>query len=275
MYQEHYIRHNEVELFQITRLQQSPTLIIFFHGIGDSHLNYIPFFNEPSLSHYDLCVADLLGHGRSGSAKDYSFKAQVNALFVQLSPLLSSYKNVVFVPHSMGGIHATLLAANAFVGRVNGIFAIETSVTQYGSFIAEKVAEVVAQHASFSAWFETFSDDVYKKMGLNNFILQTYYVGLRLVREEAFLSNALEMHALAGALKTQAFTHSIGKMFASLTIPKVYCLGSLGKQLPSVPFLKENNIDIEYFPTDCHWVGQSCLGDFCNKLVHFIESIVE
>lgn len=273
MYEEHYTSYKENTLFHIRRVNHNTTLIVFFHGIGDSHLNFTCFFNTPLLSSYDLFVADLLGHGRSSEAQNYSFKSQIEALVTLLTPLAKSYKKIIFVPHSMGGIHATLLAANEFAGKVAGIYAIETSITQYGSFIAKEVTDIINKNMSFSSWFKNFCEKIYSCSEAEEEILRTYYIGLRLVRESAFLENALEMFNLATALKDKLFTSKIGEIFATLPIPKVYCLGEKGQQFPSIPFLKQNNIAIEYFPTDSHWVSQTCFSAFCQQLDSFIKSL--
>jgi pimeloyl-ACP methyl ester carboxylesterase len=273
MYKEQYIQYRENTLFQISRMNQSSTLIVFFHGIGDSHLNFSCFFNFSSLNSYDLFIADLLGHGRSSSSQNYSFKVQIDALTAQLSPLINQYKTIIFVPHSMGGIHATLLAANQFSGKIHGIYAIETSITQYGSFIAQEVSKNRNKNIAFSSWFQNFCNTIYSNSKLEQETFRTYYVGLRLVREAAFLENALEMFTLATTLIDKPFTHKIGEIFSSLPIPKVYCLGEKGKQLSSIPFLKQNNITIEYFPTDSHWVAQTCFMEFCHRLDSFVRSV--
>lgn len=270
MYQEEYTKHNNTTLFQITRINQRDTLIVFLHGIGDSHLNMLEFFNSSKLKKYDMFVTDLLGHGCSGSSLQDDFSAQVSALTAQLLPLVPNYKHVILVPHSMGGIHATLLAKYSLSKFITGIFAIETAVTQYGSFIAERVYTQMTNGAIFHTWFQAFCAEIY---AVNTQIYRQYYAGLQFVREKTFLKNAMEMHALAHALKSNEFTHEIGELFTTLPIAKVYCLGEKGQQLSSVPFLKAHGMQIEYFPTNCHWVAQACFKDFCQRLGNFIDGL--
>lgn len=267
---ESFIQYNNTVLFQVSRESHSDTLIVFFHGIGDSHLNFTCFFKTPKLQHYDLFIADYLGHGRSGCAQTYSFAEQIDALATQLKPYIKHYKNIVFVPHSMGGIHATLLASNQFNNRINGIYAIETSITQYGSFVAQKVSEIITNGISFDEWFHSFCNDIYLSTN-NNDVLKLYYSGLQLVQKQAFLENAMEMHELAISLTAQPFTNKIGALFAALPIPKVYCMGDTGKQLTSRPFLQQNDIYIDYYHTNSHWVAQVCFEEFCGRLDNFIQ----
>ena len=273
MYQEFFSQHNNTTQFQISRINHLETLIVFFHGIGDSHLNFTCFFESPQLEQYDLFVADLLGHGRSSTAQNHTIATQVEALAIRLIPLVAQYKTVIFVPHSMGGIHATLLAANPLAHNVKGIFAIETSMTQYGSFIARRVSDAIAKDTLFSEFFHGFCDEIYRHAGPDSAIFRRYYAGLQFVRESTFLENALEMYALSTALKQAIFTNKMGEIFATLPIPKAYCLGDTGQQIPSIPFLIQNGIQIEYFNTNCHWVAQACFDDFCCRLNAFIQRL--
>ena len=273
MYSERFINYKKQTLFNLERINDQQVLVVFFHGIGDSHLNYTDFFEVPQLQNYDLLIADLLGYGRSSDAENYSFSEQVDALVIQLKQHVDNYKKIIFVPHSMGGIHATLLAKNQFAGKINGIYAVETTVTQFGSFIAHQIHQVVTKDAMFDDWFVQFSDKIYIQMGMNNNIIRKFYAGLQFLRKDAFLDNAKEMYNLSLALKQLEFTNKIGLEFVELPIPKVYCLGEKGAQLQSIPFLQQNNIAIEYFPTDIHWVAQTCIQDFCNRLQKFIENI--
>lgn len=66
---------------RLSHLSGADTLIIFFHGLGDSHLNDHYFFDAPSLLRYDLCVVDLLRHGKSSSAHSYTFNERCQVLF--------------------------------------------------------------------------------------------------------------------------------------------------------------------------------------------------
>lgn len=259
--------------FSLKRMNQQDVLIIFFHGVGDSHLNYQCFFDEPSLQDYDLFVADLLGHGFSATSNHDDFSTQVAVLAEEIKSLVDSYKKIIFVPHSMGGIHATLLAADYFPKKISGMFAVETSITQYGSFISEKVMQLVEDNKNLSTWFETFKKKFQHDNSENKEIFQNYWQGLQLVKEKTFFENALEMRELAIAVTDENFTHEIGCLWANLSMPKVYCMGDKGNQMQSVPFLNQHNIVIEYFPTDCHWVAQACLKNFSDKLIKFVQSI--
>jgi pimeloyl-ACP methyl ester carboxylesterase len=79
-------------------------MLVFFHGIGDSHLNFECFFHERRLNNYDIVIGDILGHGYSSKSDSYSFHSQCVALKAQIDKVLKSgYEKVVFIPHSMGG----------------------------------------------------------------------------------------------------------------------------------------------------------------------------
>lgn len=263
-YREDYIQHRQQTLFQVARLNNSDTLLVFLHGIGDSHLNFLEFFERRELNDYDIIIADLLGYGRS-TATDYSFKNQCAGLEAQLKNIIEKYKTVVFVPHSMGGIHATMLAKNAFKNALSGIFAIETTVMAKGSFISEQVVNAVKSGADFSKWYAEFckkiSDDA---QATNSMTLRHYLEGLQLAKEQAFCENAIAIQQVA---------NKIGIEFTKLPIPKAYCMGDSGKKEICLSFLQQHKITTEVFPTASHWVAQACRDEFCMRLREFVVAL--
>ncbi|OAJ33228.1 alpha/beta fold hydrolase [Piscirickettsia salmonis] len=70
---QHFISYQGYTLYQNIRLQGSDTLLVFIHGLGDSHLNYQLFFDLSELLPFDLIAPDLLGHGKSSRADDYDY----------------------------------------------------------------------------------------------------------------------------------------------------------------------------------------------------------
>ena len=271
MYQEKYILYKSNTLYQLQRITNKEVLLVFFHGLGDSSLSYRKFFFRDELKNYDIFISDLIGHGKSSSTEDYSFINQCNALSFQLNMIINQYNKVIFIPHSMGGIHATILA-KSYYNCISGIFAIESSITEYGSFIAKEVNKVTNSSKNFVKWFNTFLANIYLQiLSDKKNILQDYYASLHYVRLKAFQENAIEMYDLANSINTKEFKNIIGYDFSNLNIPKAYCLGKNGNQIKSIPFLKVNKIAINFFPTNSHWVAQACPKEFCKKLVEFIN----
>ena len=151
---EYYLEINNNTVFSLARLKGKKELLVFFHGIGDSHLNFECFFHEPRLYNYDIFIADLLGHGYSSKSDSYSFHNQCNALSAQINKVLKlGYEKVIFIPHSMGGVHAIDLLGSPFSLSVSGIMALDTTVSDSKSFIAKKVEEVITSGVDFNTCF--------------------------------------------------------------------------------------------------------------------------
>lgn len=264
---ESYFQFNNDTLFLAHNdLAHRPTLL-FIHGIGDSHVDYLPYLSTELDRHYNILIPDLLGHGNSSAANDYSFHHQVQGIVHHLVYLQSKanleFSNIILIAHSMGGIHGTLLCETPLKKAITHFINVEGSVTQYGSFIAENMIQSLSTEP-FDKWFLNFKQKIFELSKENNFILP-YYASLDFCQPEAFKQNATEMYQLCYAL-TGKYTHIIGKKYAELSIPRIYCYGdSLAKE--TVAFLNENHLSIQYFPAKTHFLLSECMEEF----VRFVQ----
>lgn len=242
-----------------SELASSRATLLFIHGLGDSHIDYMQYLSSDLINHFNVLIPDLLGCGSSSSGSDYSFQHQAEGIIQHLNFLQATTKikfnDIILIAHSMGGIHATLLCESAIKNSINGFINIEGSVTQYGSFISENMIEALKTR-SFDDWFTELK---------NNINIEPYKASLEFCNPEAFHQNAAEMYALCHA-STGKFTNIIGKKFASLDINKVYGYGDfICKE--TLEFLKENNVPLHYFPAKTHFVLSECP----DEVVNFIK----
>ena len=119
-------------------------------GLDDSFLNYQIFFELESLQEFDIVVPDLLGHRKTGGARAYSYAAVSQCFCQQLADVIKQHKKVILIPHSVAGIPATMLCQTDLASHISGVFALETSITQYGSFITENLAKSLADGEIFT-----------------------------------------------------------------------------------------------------------------------------
>jgi hypothetical protein len=267
---ESYTTINDTTVFNLSRLSKKKELIVFFHGIGDSHLNFECFFSDNNLLDYDLFVADLLGHGFSSSCDDYSFFNQCTALKTQLDKIkISDYKKIIFVPHSMGIVYALGLLSKPFNLKPSAILAIDTTVSSKKSFVAKQVEEVVKTGKNYDLWFEEFKEYVFKELAEKEDALKRYYAGLLMVRKEAFKQNALELRKIVQSESHYIEQFIIGKQFVKLNIPKLYLTTKNNED--DISFLEKNNIEVIRFNTKSHFVAQACLEEFINILLEFLK----
>ena len=262
-------------VFALYANHNQTTLIVFLHGAGDSHLNFMDFLHNPVLANYDILMPDLMGYGKSErAALSFSFSQQVQALVEQITQLEKSYKNIILVPHSMAGIHAVLLAQGELNACIKGICAIETTVTQYGAFISEEISKQSQQNKDLSEWFEQWCHQIYQA-GLSEPALKTYHAGLQLTTMRCFTDNCMEMRRLATAIDHAEFTHRMGHEFVKLTIPKLYCIAEKGHQFQSLPFLQANHVPVHVIiSADSHFCAQQCPQAFLETLHHWTASII-
>ncbi|QGP54451.1 2-succinyl-6-hydroxy-2,4-cyclohexadiene-1-carboxylate synthase [Piscirickettsia salmonis] len=269
---QHFISYQGYMLYQNMRSQGSDTLLVFIHGLGDSQLNYQLFFDLPELLPFDLVAPDLLGHGKSSWTDGYDYDLLVQCLYTQLAFIMPNYRRVILVPHSIGGILATALCQTDLNSSISGVFALETSLTQYGSYLSEKVSNIIKQGERFNLWFAEFKNNIYQQ-GHQDEITRLYYASLCLVDPGVFLTLALATRKIATEISAQEFTNSSGTAFAMLDIPKVYCLGVEGNQQQSLPFLQAKGIETVRLPTSSHWLAQSCPSEFIRELKAFIAKL--
>jgi pimeloyl-ACP methyl ester carboxylesterase len=270
MFIESYTKFKGDTVFNLARLNGKEVLIVFFHGIGDSHLNFECFFYESSLNSYDIFIADLLGHGFSSKSEDYSFLNQCMAIKTQLEAInLMSYKKIIFIPHSMGVIHALLLLSQPFNISISALIAIDTTVSSKKSFVAKKVEEIIEAGEDYDMWFEWFKNWVFNDLATKDDALKKYFAGLLMVRKECFKSNALELRKMVKSNKPDCEPYIIGNRFTNLEIPKLYCTGE--DKSDDIIFLKKHHVEVKMFNTHSHFVAQACLKEFTDLLTQFIS----
>lgn len=261
MHESYFQFNNDTFFLAHNDLARRPTLL-FIHGLGDSHISYLPYFSTELAKHYNILIPDLLGHGNSSASatNDYSFHYQIQGVTQHLTYLQKhlSLSNIILIAHSMGGIHATLLCDTSLKQCITNFICVEGSVTQYGSFISENMVQSLKTEP-FDKWFQGFKEKIFALSKENNFMLP-YYASLDFCQPEAFKQNAAEMYQLGHTLTGQ-YTNVIGKKYAELCVPRIYCYGdSLAKE--TIAFLSENNLEIEYFPAKTHFILSECIYEF-------------
>lgn len=264
----HTITVNNRRLFHLARLKGKDVLLIFLHGLGDSHLNYASFFENRDFDAFDLIVPDWIGHGKSDWVDSYSFREVSFYLKKQLSPFLKEYQTTILLPHSFGGVCAVDLCHTDLIERISGIFALETSVTQYGSYLAEDLARTIEAGNSFKEWFARFKEQI-AHQGEKSKALQLYYQGICRVDPKGFRELGLDGRSIALKDEKLAFSNRSGNAFVRLDLPKLYCVSSNPSQKPSIAFLNAHQIPVVCFPTSSHWVVQNCPELFAHQLKCF------
>ncbi len=270
-----YTTFKNLTLFHRARISGHKTLLVFIHGLGDSSISFHQFFNQPEFNDFDIIMPDTLGHGKTSAAEVCSYKLMTECLENQVGAYAQNYEKIILIPHSIAGIPATMLCHGKLKDKISGIFAIETSVTQHGSFLTENLEASVNASEDYNTWFDEFADDIYQK-GVNDSILKIYHTGLMAVDRQAFLQIGLETRKLATKAKEEIFTHQIGNQFAELSIPVAYCYSNNGKSTdgnPNIPFLEQHNIQRVIIKSGSHWSAQADPENFSKALVSFIELI--
>lgn len=262
----YYLTHSEL-------VSSRPTLL-FIHGVGDSGISYRPFFSSDLLKNFNIIVPDLLGHGRSSRASDYSFKQQVEGIYNHFRFLTKQLNlnldNIILVAHSMGSIHATLLCDTSLKKYIKGFVNVEGSITQYGAFVSEQVV-IEEKNNNFLVWFNEFKQKIYQQ-GNSSTALRAYYSSLMYCRSLAFLQNCLEMRQLSLELPGK-FSHRMGQRYIELGIPKIYCYGdTICKE--TLDFLNEKKLNTKHFAANSHFVMIDCFSEFAKFLQGYIRSVI-
>lgn len=276
MIHESYFHTGNESYFMIhSELVSSRPTLLFIHGLGDSHIYCQPYLNSNLIDHYNILILDLLGYGKSSASEDYSFEHQVRGIEEHINYLQKTwdlqFSDFILVAHSMGGIHATLLCESSLRKHIKAFINVEGSITQFGSFIAENMVNSIKKE-SFSEWYDNFKQKkIYETLGLQYPSIRPYYAALEFCNPEAFFKNASQMYEISKAL-TGKYTNIIGKKYAELVIPKIYCYGD-SMCTETIEFLNEHHLESHHFPSKNHFLLSECFNEFIAFIDNYCKSL--
>lgn len=258
-----YVRHNLIS-------GDRPTLLMI-HGLGDSGLAFSDVFDDTRFDDFNILVPDLIGYGRSsvGAGGDYSLDAQVERLWELIKRVGTS--RLFLVGHSLGGDLATLLCVSDRDRTIERFVNVEGNVTQFDLFISGKAA-AAARQGWFAEWFRDFADStVYRDWGSRQESCRRYYASLRFCRADAFIANARECYERNTALDGK-YRSEIGRLYSSLSIPRVFCFGSESLSPETAQFLEERGLERREFEGAFHWVMVDKSEEFYSFLYGFLTA---
>lgn len=257
-----YIRHNEISF--------GKTTLLFLHGLGDSGQCFQEVFQERRFNRFNIVIPDLIGYGKSsGSANgDYSFDSHIERVWKIIEDL--KINNIIVIGHSMGGDIATLLCASDQKNTIEKFVNIEGNLTQYDLFISQEAVKA-EEAGNFTHWFynEFMTAKVLEDWGRKYPSCRRYHSSLRHCKTDAFLANTRELYerntALPGKQKSET-----GRMYCSLSLPKIFCYGTKSVSSGTVEFLKENGIEYKAFDDTFHWPMIDKVNEFYSFLYEFV-----
>lgn len=264
IHESYFHTDNECYFMLHSELKPASPVLLFIHGLGDSSVSYRHYLSSDLSNNYNILIPDLLGHGKSSAAQDYSFQHQVQGIERHIDHLQQtlncSFSNIILIAHSMGGIHATMLCQSKLKKSIKAFINVEGSITQFGSFVADSMVRAVAEEG-FAKWYAQFKQKkIYEGLARQFISIRPYYAGLEFCSPDAFLQNGTQMHQMGRAL-TGKYTHITGKEYAELTIPRIYCYGdSMCKE--TMEFLQEHHLGSRYFSCKNHFLLSECVDEF-------------
>lgn len=261
---EMFLRHSEI-------LSDRATLL-FIHGLGESGRCFDEAYQDSRFSGFNILIPDMLGYGKSSDARDedYSLNLQVNRIWEIIDK--TGVKELNVIGHSLGGDLATLLCNSDEKRIIRKCVNIEGDITQYDDFITREAVEAEKKN-DFENWFiDRFMNDlVLNQWGKAFPSCLRYYESLKLCRTQAFRENALELYALKNAIPGR-YKSQLGKIYASLAIPNVFCYGTKSIDERSMQFLRDNNLRFEEFTEAGHWVMIDQSEKFYSSLLEFLSA---
>ena len=257
------VRHNEISPGRIT--------LLFIHGLGDCGLCFQEVFEERRFDKSNIIIPDLIGYGKSSESADgdYGLKSHINKLWKILEDM--GINDLIIIGHSMGGDIATLMCASDRKNVIMRFVNIEGNLTQFDLFISREAVKA-AEDANFTHWFydEFMKSKVIEDWGQKYPSCKRYHSSLRNCRTEAFLANARELFnrntVLPGKYKSET-----GRIYSSLSIPKVFCYGTESVSSGTIDFLKENTLEYQAFDEAFHWLMIDKANEFYSFLYEFIS----
>ena len=257
-----FIRHNNI--------MPGKKSLLFVHGLGDSGLSFEDVFRYDRFNDFNIVVPDLIGYGRSSQcSKDngYSFDSHL-ARFKKLIEE-KELNDLIIIGHSMGGDLTTLMCQSDEDDMIKKYVNIEGDVTQHDLFIS---GDAVKAHENnrFEEWFENdfMNKKIYEDYGEFR-SARKYYASLSFCRHDAFLENSIELLKRNNSL-TGKYKSEIGRIYCSLSIPRVFCYGTLSLSKETLSFLKENNMQVKAFED----TGHSPMVDKADEFYAFLHDYI-
>jgi pimeloyl-ACP methyl ester carboxylesterase len=229
-------------------------------------------FEDRRFDKYNIIVPDLTGYGKSSESADvdYGLKSHINRLWKILEDM--GISDLIIIGHSMGGDIATLMCASDRKNIIKKFANIEGNITQFDLFISREAVKA-AEDGNFTHWFndEFMTAKVCEDWGRKYPSCKRYHSSLRDCRPEAFLANARELFNTNTALPGKDRSET-GRIYCSLSIPKVFCYGTESVSSGTIDFLKENNLEYQAFDDSFHWPMIDKAGEFYSFLYEFISN---
>lgn len=260
-----FLRHTEIKPERAT--------ILLVHGLGESGLCYREIFKDARFANFNIIVPDLSGYGRSTKAvnNDYSFDAQVNRLQHLIQQL--ELTNILVVGHSLGGDLTTLLCARDQQKLIQKYVNIEGDLTQHDLIISKGAVEA-EREGRFGEWFynDFMNKQVLEDWGKKYPSCKRYYASLWFCRPEAFLQNAKELVSRNTSKEREVYQSEIGDEYLKLSIPKIYCYGTISLHDDTRKFLEEKGLEFKVFKEAFHWLMIDQQDEFYSFLFEFAQS---
>jgi len=258
-----FLRHNDIAPDKRT--------LLFVHGLGESGLCFQEVFDDKRFNQFNVLVPDMIGYGKSSRAAngDYSFDSQVKRVWKLLE--MRNVSDLVVIGHSIGGDISTLLCTSDKRGIIKKHVNIEGDITRFDVFISNSAVEA-ADRGRFMAWFqdEFVNNRVYEQWGEKYVSCRRYYASLCFCEPDAFLANARELVERYMSLSGR-YGSEIGRIYVSISIPKVFCCGALSISPHTIDFLKENNLEYQVFQDASHWLMIDKAEEFYSFLYTFVS----
>jgi pimeloyl-ACP methyl ester carboxylesterase len=258
-----YIRHSEILSGRIT--------LLFLHGLGESGQCFQEVFEERQFDNCNIVVPDLIGYGKSSESAngDYSFEAHIERLWKIIADL--KVHDLIVIGHSMGGDIGTLLCASDKKDKIAKFVNIEGGITQYDMFISQEAVKA-AEADNFTSWFhdEFMTSKVLGDWGQKYPSCKRYHSSLHDCHPEAFLVNARELFERNTSLQGE-YKSETGRIYCSLSIPKVFCCGGESISSGTIDFLKENELEYQVFDETFHWPMIDKSEEFYSFLYEFVS----
>jgi pimeloyl-ACP methyl ester carboxylesterase len=258
-----YIRHNEISPGRMT--------LLFLHGLGDCGLCFQEVFEDRRFDKCNIIVPDLIGYGKSSESAngDYGFKSHISKLWKIIEDI--KINDIIVIGHSMGGDIATLLCASDQKNIIKKFVNIEGNITQFDLFISREAVKA-AEDGNFTNWFydEYMKSKVIEDWGQKYPSCRRYHSSLRYCRTEAFLANARELFNRNTVLPGK-YRSETGRIYCSLSIPKIFCYGAESVSSGTIGFLKESNLEYQVFDGAFHWLMIDKAREFYSFLSEFIS----
>jgi pimeloyl-ACP methyl ester carboxylesterase len=187
--------------------------VVWIHGLGEWSVSYDAIVRHPRLAGFAHTLPDLPGYGRSPWPAELPEGDSLDQLADHLAAWLAPRPPAVLIGHTMGGVHATLVAERV---PARGVIDIDGNLSRGDCSFSERGAAWTTEEFAERGFAELRAEILAE--GERDPALQGFHAALCASSPVMFHRNSIDLVRLSS-------THTLAARLAALRCPSLFVAG--------------------------------------------------